>query len=81
MDEAFILMGRQTSEQGATIPTKSATPLYSGLSCECRVVDMASSDGERALPTSPPIHHTFFEDIMTFLSFKERSHPHIYMYI
>ena len=81
MDEACILMGLQTSEQGATIPTESTTPLYTSLSCECRVVEMASSDGERAQPTSPPIYYTFFEDIMTFLYCKERSHPHIYMYI
>ena len=47
MDEACILMGQQTNEQGATIPTNYATPLYTVLSCECRVVDMASSDGER----------------------------------
>ena len=27
-----------------------------------RDADTASSDGEGALPTSPPIHHSFFED-------------------
>ena len=33
------------------MPTKSATPLYTVLSCEGNVVDMASSDAEGALPT------------------------------
>ena len=81
MDAVCLLMGRQTSEQGATIPTVRNPILYTVLSREGRVVDMASSDGEGVLPTSPSIHHTFFEHIMAFLYFKERSHMHIFMFI
>ena len=44
-----------------------------------RDADTASSDGEGALPTSPPIHHSFFVDIICFVFFKERSHSHIHM--
>ena len=63
-------MGQQTSELGATMHIKFTTPystvveIYIG---NVRDADTASSDGEGALPTTPPIHHSFFEDIIKFL--------------
>ena len=63
-------MGRQTSELGATMPTKFTTPSYTVVGIfigKVRDADTASGDGEGALPTSPPIHHSLFEDIVKFL--------------
>ena len=61
-------MGRQTSELGATMPIKFTTPSSVGIFIgKVRDADTASSDGEGALPTNPPIHHSFFEDIIKFL--------------
>ena len=63
-------MGQQTSELGATKPIKFTTPSYSVVGIfigKVRGADTASSDEEGALPTSPPIHHSFFEEIIKFL--------------
>ena len=63
-------MGRQTSELGATMPIKFTTPSYTVVVIfigKVRGEDTASSEGEGALPTSPPILHSFFEDIIKFL--------------
>ena len=70
VDETCTCMGRQTSELDATMPIKFTTPSYTVVGifiCNVRDADTASSDGEGALPTSPPIHHSFFEDIIKFL--------------
>ena len=59
-------MGRQTSKLGRPCPLNSQPHLIPLLGYlfigKVRDADTASSDGEGALPTSPPIHHCFFED-------------------
>ena len=48
------------------MPIKFTTQSYTVVGIfigKVRDADTASSDGEGALPTSPPIHHSFFEDI------------------
>ena len=78
VDETCTFMGQQTSELDATMPIKFTTPSYTVVGIfigKVRDADTASSDGEGALPTSPPIHHSFFEDIIKFLFFrKDRTH-------
>ena len=58
------------------MPIKFTAPSYTVVGiCIGKARDV---DGEGTLPTSPPIHHSFFEDTNK-ISFKERSHQHIYM--
>ena len=74
VDETCTFMGRQTSELDATMPIKLTTPSYTVVGIfigKVRDADTASSDGEGALPTSPPIHHFFFEDIINFFFFRK----------
>ena len=63
------------------MPIKFTTPSYTVVGIfigKVRDADTASSDGKVALPTSTPIHHSFFEDTnkISFLGKVAPTHLH-----